>query len=164
MENWKKILKTTYSVSDKGNVRNDKTGKVLKQQMRNGYLAVRLYANGTNKLYDVHRLVAEAFIPNPDNLPQINHKSEVKTENFVENLEWCNGKYNSNYGSRNKKISDKQTKKAVWICTPSGELLFFDGCQSAAIWLNTTPKSVSASIRQGTRLHKNIIGYVSDNK
>ena len=162
MENWKKIPNSMYSVNNKGQVRNDKTGRILKQQIRNGYPAVRLYMNGTKSLHNVHRLVAEAFIPNPDNLPQINHKDEVKTNNFVENLEWCDGKYNCNYGTRNKQISDIN-KKEVWVCTTSGELIFFDSCISASKWFETTPESISSSIRQRNSLYKNLIGYVPNN-
>ena len=56
-----------------------------------------LTIDGKQKWYKIHRLVAQAFLPNPNNLPIINHKSEVKTENFVENLEWCDAKYNTVY-------------------------------------------------------------------
>ena len=70
-----------------------------------GYLLVR--RNG--KLYRVHRLVAELFLPNPDNLPQVNHKSEVKTQNFVDNLEWCDAKYNINFGTHNERVAKANT-------------------------------------------------------
>ena len=69
----------------------------------NGYFVVHL-SNGNAKLFYVHRLVALAFIPNPDALPQINHKNEIKTDNRAENLEWCTSHYNTNYGTRNKRI------------------------------------------------------------
>lgn len=64
-----------------------------------GYLFVILYKYGKGKREYVHRLVAMAFIPNPDNLPQVNHKDEVKSNNEVSNLEWCTCKYNNNYGT-----------------------------------------------------------------
>ena len=66
-----------------------------------GYLRIDL----DNKTYKIHRLVAEHFIDNPDKLPQVNHKDEDKSNNSYLNLEWCNNKYNANYGSRVKKVN-----------------------------------------------------------
>ena len=74
-------------------------GKVLKQTLNDGYFTIYLHKDGVNKFYSVHRLVAKAFIPNPNNLPQVNHKDENKQNNCVENLEWCTAKYNVNYGT-----------------------------------------------------------------
>ena len=74
--------------------------KFLTLEMSNcGYLRVRLSINGESKKYSVHRLVATSFIPNSLNLSCVNHKNEDKTDNRVENLEWCTHKYNSNYGT-----------------------------------------------------------------
>ena len=88
--------------------------KIVKPaEHRQGYLYVYLTNNGEKTKHYVHRLVAEAFIPNPDNLPQVNHKSEVKTENFVENLEWCDGKYNSNYGTRIERHRELVSKPVI---------------------------------------------------
>ena len=97
-----------YEVSNWGRVRNCRTGCVLRPgKHRDGYLQVNLYKDGVMKRCYVHRLVATAFIPNPDNLPQINHKDENKENNRIENLEWCNCKYNNNYGTHIEKISKK---------------------------------------------------------
>lgn len=86
----------TYEVSNWGRVRRN--GKILKPcKNRKGYLLVSLFKNGTKKNARLHRLVASVFIPNPQNLPQINHKDEDKTNNAVNNLEWCDSKYNNNY-------------------------------------------------------------------
>ena len=101
-----------YEVSDQGRVKSIGYGKerTLKPgRNTQGYLQVKLCKNGEKKMYLVHRLVVQTFIPNPDNLPQVNHKDENKENNSVQNLEWCDRKYNVNYGTRIKKISEKMT-------------------------------------------------------
>lgn len=83
-------------------------GKQMKQSMHDkGYKIVSLTRDGKTKTCFVHRLVAEAFIPNPDNLPMVNHKDEDKTNNFLENLEWCTASYNRTYG----KAVERHAKK-----------------------------------------------------
>ena len=77
----------------KGTIKKVKVGK-------NGYYMVMFYKDSKYKCAYVHRLVAQAFIPNPDNLPQVNHKDEIRTNNCVDNLEWCDSKYNNNYGTK----------------------------------------------------------------
>lgn len=72
-----------------------------------GYLQVKLFKDTKYKNCHIHRLVAKAFIPNPNNLPCINHKDENRTNNNAGNLEWCTYSYNNNYGNRNKKIREK---------------------------------------------------------
>lgn len=88
-----------YLVNSNGSIFNQKKGKYLKGvKGSNGYLHVTL-CYGKKEDCSVHRLVAEAFIPNPDNLPCVNHKDENKTNNAVENLEWCSYSYNITYGT-----------------------------------------------------------------
>lgn len=99
-----------YQISNKGNVKSLKYGKerILKpRQNRYGYLTVILCKNRIQQERKVHRLVAQEFIQNPDNKPQVNHKDECKTNNTVENLEWATAKENNNYGTRNERLSRK---------------------------------------------------------
>lgn len=113
-EIWKDIegFEDLYQVSNMGRVRSltrNKKGKngvpcpiqgrIMKQHICFGYYYITLSKNGKYKGFRVHRLVANAFIPNPDNLPQVNHKDENKANNCVDNLEWCDSKYNVNYGT-----------------------------------------------------------------
>lgn len=97
-----------YAVTDYGRVYSFKTNKFLSQAKhgRNRkYRAVLLYENHKPVCHPVHRLVAEAFIPNPNNLPIVNHKDENPSNNHVSNLEWCTNEYNLNYGHCGDKIS-----------------------------------------------------------
>ena len=116
-EVWKEIEGTNgmYQVSNLGNVKSFtriKKGRLLKPgRYSNGYLFVH-FAKDTDKKgerhsYLIHRLVAQAFLPNPDGLPQVNHKDENKTNNRVDNLEWCTHLYNQNYGTKNQRIGEK---------------------------------------------------------
>ena len=102
-----------YTITDDGRIFSlnyNHTGKKkeVKQLITNwGYFRVCLY-NKVSKMkrFMVHRLVSLAFIPNPDNLPEVNHKDENKQNNNVSNLEWCSKSYNINYGTRNERIAE----------------------------------------------------------
>ena len=108
-----------YAITPEGEVWSYRRKKFLvPRKGRNGYLQAGLWKNGKGKNHYIHRLVSEAFIPNPENLPQVNHKDENKENNSVENLEWCTGKYNSNYGT----INDKR-KKPILQYTLNGEFV-----------------------------------------
>lgn len=115
-EEWKPVAgyENLYSVSNLGKVKSlnyNHTGKekILKSNKVNGYLQVTLFKNGKGKTFKVHRLVATAFLPNPEGLPEINHRNENKTNNCVSNIEWCSRRYNMRYGTRNKRQAASMT-------------------------------------------------------
>lgn len=84
-----------YHICQNGDIINKKTNKKLKKRLNKGYEIVDLFdGNGNKKTFQVHRLLAIQFIPNPNNLPQINHKNLIRNDNRIENLEWCDAKYN----------------------------------------------------------------------
>lgn len=126
IEEWRPIegYEGVYEVSSYGRVRSldryDSNNHFLKGRIlklcadKYGYLNVGLSLGNKEKKYKVHRLVAEAFLPNPDNLPQVNHLDEDKTNNRVDNLEMCTAKYNSNYGSRKDRVRDTAIKNGSW--------------------------------------------------
>lgn len=109
MEEWKDVIgaEKYYQISSKGRIRNKITKDILKPSTSGNYKHIEL-RYGINKNVLIHRLVAEAFIPNPFNLRCVNHIDENKENNCVENLEWCSAKYNVNYGNgalkRNQRI------------------------------------------------------------
>ena len=108
MEEWKDIegFEGLYKISSLGRIYSvrKKCCKKL-QTSRQGYKICVLYDNHIHKNIRVHRIVAEAFIPNPNNLPCINHKDQNPSNNCVDNLERCDHKYNNNYGEHKKKLS-----------------------------------------------------------
>ena len=130
IEEWRPIegYEGLYEVSNTGRVRSlDRyvkskgesyrlhKGKMLSPVIKdNGYLQLKLYCNG--KLYKkyVHRLVAQAFIPNPDNLPEVNHRDEDKTNNRADNLEFCDHKYNMNFGTRQERYRNTMLERGYW--------------------------------------------------
>lgn len=143
-EIWKDIkgYEGLYQISNLGNVKS--LGRYVKHWRggllfrketimtprinKYGYLQLSLTKEGKPKTFTVHQLVARAFIPNPNNYTCVNHKSEVKTENFVENLEWCDLQYNCKYGTRNVRIKTSQTNstkrsKCVIQYSLSGEFI-----------------------------------------
>lgn len=162
-----------YQVSNMGNIKSlDRennigkhvTSKILKQtQTKDGYMRVQLSKSGITKSFRVHRLVAQAFTPNLDNLPQVNHKDENKENNCVDNLEWCTAEYNTNYGTRNErafenfdynarnknkgfldgvKNSAKLRSKKIEAIFPDGKTLTFDSIRDAVKALNISESSI----------------------
>ena len=149
MEIWRDIegYEGLYQVSNLGRVkslsRRDRLNRVIQEKIlkpffnRDGYLNVKLYKEGKRKQSKVHRLVAQAFISNPDNKSQVNHRDEDKTNNKVENLEWVTSKENNNYGTRNERMAKslqnhKQTSKPIYgINIKTNERIEFPSTQEA---------------------------------
>lgn len=114
-EEWRPIKGyENYMISSKGQVKSLNYNNTGKEQLlkirfnskhRQNYPTVHLCKNGKTKELKIHRLVALHFIPNPQNYPMVNHIDENRENNNVENLEWCDNKYNCNWGTRNERIS-----------------------------------------------------------
>ncbi len=98
-----------YLINKEGLVYSKKADKLKSTNKgKQGYLHLAMVnESGESKNFDLHRLVALTFIPNPNNLPQVNHKDENKINNNVNNLEWCTASQNINYGTRNERVSQK---------------------------------------------------------
>ena len=144
-EIWKDIdgYEGLYQVSNLGRVKSlnyRRTGKerILKAlKDRYGYLHVKLCKDGKAKEYTIHRLVAEAFLYNPNGFSDVNHKDEDKENNAVGNLEWCSHKYNSNYGTGAKRSAEKRRndpkrrKPVISVSKESGLIMEFESTKEA---------------------------------
>lgn len=167
-EIWKPVaqFEAEYEVSNFGRVRSlehfDQSGrfhkgKILKPKLNGrGYLQVNLCDSGRSIYSSIHQLVAIAFISNPLNYSEVNHKDENKSNNHVENLEWCSHQYNVNYGTRNRRISSTLNKPIAAF--KNGKLIkAFDSAKKAAKWCgvkNSTHIGDSAKNRR-----KSAYGY-----
>lgn len=138
-----------YKASEDGRIWSEYSRKFLvsSPQFDTGYTSVELFENGKRKRFMVHRLIALAFIPNPNNYPVINHKNEIRDDNRASNLEWCTQKYNVNYGSciekrkRNHVYTKENLKKfqhagtkaisKKTICVETGEV--FESAKAASV-------------------------------
>ena len=152
-EEWRPVkdFDRKYEISNLGRVkslsRNYLYGHhgdiILKTNDRRGYRGVTLFKDGKRYYYSVHRLVAEAFIPNPDNLPCVNHKDEDKTNNVVNNLEWCTYEQNSNYGTCRSKISKNVSRKVIAYTRDGKVVRVFNSMTEASKELNISLSHIS---------------------
>lgn len=144
-EVWKEIKDyPQYYVSNIGRVKSNFHNKerILSPRIGIfGYLFVNLYRDKKMKSVKIHRLVAEAFIPNPDNLPQVNHKNENKHNNNVSNLEWCTAKYNLTYNGLHKRQHDLQKRKIGAFDKEMNLIHYFQSATEAAEYTILTGKS-----------------------
>jgi hypothetical protein len=140
-----------YAVTSCGKVWSYKSNKFLSPYDNGkGYLQVTLYKDGLVKRARVNRLIAEAYIENPDpeHYDQVGHKDEVRNHNWVGNLYWTNAQENNNYGSRNEKVS-KALSKAVY-CEETGEVYKSQQAAAAALGLNFRSISLCCHGKQKT--------------
>lgn len=132
---WRQIkgFEWCYLVSDAGQIWSIRRKKVLKPKIdKYGYEVVGLSLNGKIYHRTVHRLVAQAFVPNPHNLPTVNHINEVKTDNRATNLEWMSIADNDNHGTRNEKMADTKCKSPVEQVFPDGSTVRYKGVKDAS--------------------------------
>lgn len=159
-EIWKDIsgYEGYYQVSNLGNVKsmeriverkNNETGNLpLKSRILSlntypkGYKKVTLRKNNTSKSFFVHRLVAEAFIPNPNNYPYVNHKDENPSNNHSDNLEWCTNEYNMSYGTLGYRISLAKSKQVFQFDLDGNFLNIFYGVNVASRITNISSTSI----------------------
>ena len=132
-----------YAVTSCGRVWSYRLNKFMKAwDNGTGYLKVRLKKDNKNKIFYIHRLVAEAYIPNPDNLPEVNHRNEDRSKNYCNNLEWCTPAYNNLYGSRTNMLSPCE-------CVETGYI--YNSIAEAARATNTLVQGISACCRGKTK-------------
>lgn len=117
-----------------------------------GYSTVVLTINTNLETKKVHRLVAEAFLPNPNNLPEVNHKDENKKNNQVSNLEWCNNDYNNHYGTRLERVQniliETLGKPVVFTKIDTGEKFYYPAINIGIKELNLDPRAVQRCLKK----------------
>ena len=107
-----------YAATEDGRIWSYRAKRFLKPFDNGyGYLKASLYKDGKRKIYFLHRLIAETYLPNQDNLPQVNHKDEDKTNNALSNLEYCDAKYNINFGTRTERAAKALPRKVICVET-----------------------------------------------
>ena len=126
MGGMKLILNGDYAVTIDGDVISIKSNKSLRSHDNgHGYKTVCLCIDGKPKHYYVHRLVASAFVDNPNDYPEVNHIDEDRGNNRAENLEWCTSKYNKNYGRRAERFGRRRGRPVV--CLETGQVFYSSG-------------------------------------
>lgn len=169
-EIWKDIkgFEGTYEISNFGNVRKiNKTNAYDKRTRKyfylkgstnkDGYRKIKLSKNKKYKVFSIHRLVAQAFIPNPNNYPVINHKDENKLNNCVNNLEWCSIYYNNNYGLHNQKVAKSNWKKIIQYDLEGNIIRKWNSIKEAGETLNIHRSNISLCL---SNKYKTAGGYV----
>jgi hypothetical protein len=167
-EEWKQIQDyDNYEVSSLGNVRNSKTGRVLKLTNKGGYVFTGLSKNSNGKTIPVHRLVALAFLDNPENKPQVNHKDKTRSNNIISNLEWSTASENNIHRSTNVIQTTNQQVKVWRVDINTDEKLeLYDSIYLASQWIvsNNNDKLCVDTVKGGIScasrgIYKSSFGY-----
>ena len=163
MEIWKDVedYENKYQISSCGCLKSLKRNIIVKPYVcTNGYLEYALWKNGKRKVFLAHRLVAQAFIPNPNDLPEVNHKDENIKNNNVNNLEWCTSEENANYGTRNERCRERKRKffKAIRQFTKDGKFIKEYECIEDAG--RAVKGDTSFISRAGRGIQKSAYGYI----
>ena len=134
-----------YEVSNLGKVRNIKSGIMLKPKLTEyGYLRHGLYKNNKQKYLFLHRIIATAFIDNPEGKPCVNHIDENKLNNNLSNLEWCSVRENNVHGTRMKRIAEKLFKKVIQLDLNDNVLNEFESIKQAGQETGTNAGDISS--------------------
>lgn len=173
MEEWKDIdgYESLYQISNKGRVKSLERQCRTKNYLRRvpekiisychdtyGYPIVTLHKCGKKKTHTIHKLVAKAFIPNPNNYPSVNHIDENKDNNCVENLEWCTVKYNNAFGTRNERIKRSQQRPILQLDN-SGNLIKEWKGMNELCKITGYDQSLISRVCNGKVRHKTAYGY-----
>lgn len=142
---WVKIKDfANYSVSEYGDVRNDGTGKILKQRLdKDGYVKYDLYENSKQHTLTAHRLVAKHFLNKVKGKEFVNHIDENKQNNHLLNLEWCTQRENINHGTRNERMARTQSKEVAQYDLQGNLLNVFYGASEASRKTGVDNSSIS---------------------
>lgn len=154
-----------YKIGSKGTCltfRRNKAGAILKPvKCTNGYLEYQLTYKGVRKVFLAHRLVALHFIPNPDNLPEVNHLDENIVNNDYKNLRWCTSKENANYGTRNErcKKNNPQLKPVIQFDKDLNYIKTWDCLSDAAREYNVGNENISRCCKGKRKTSAGFIWY-----
>ena len=179
-EIWKNIvgLEGRYMVSNLGRVKSLAHGqeRILKGQISDrGYHTVMLRVDGHNKMYKVHRLVAIAFLDNPNHLPEVNHKDENRLNNVVDNLEWCTHHYNVCYGHRAQHFVETLksnpnrnmgglSRRAVDRIDADGNIVHYENITIASHDVNGCTGAICACAKGKKKTYKGYVWRYSDSQ
>lgn len=135
-------VKTNYSINEQGEIINNISKKILKQRLQQGYKHVGLHINKESKSFRVHRLVAQTFIPNPNNYPYVNHIDGNRQNNNISNLEWCTPSQNSLHSAKNN--NKRFFRKRVKQYNMNGDfMLEYNSIKEASLETKTDPCKIS---------------------